>query len=143
MQSRAGRLAILQREKYLGEYRSFAVETTLSGNASIRLMEKARSLGYRISLIYIGLDSAMVSFIRVQTRVRDGGHSVPDQLLPGRYNSSMNNLAAAIDLADRCWILDNSSRQKRFVMRRVQNKTTIMASPLPNWAIKWIPAEFL
>jgi hypothetical protein len=73
----AGREALLRQRRFLAERRSFAVETTFSGNREIALMREAKTAGYKVNLTYLSTDSPMISVGRIKTRVRAGGHLVP------------------------------------------------------------------
>ena len=73
----AGRLAVRRRNELLEQRRSFAVETTLSGRRHLLLIERARSEGWSIGVVYIGLGSPDLAIARVRERVSQGGHDVP------------------------------------------------------------------
>ena len=62
----------------LQQRESFVVETTLSGNGTITMMRQAREAGYRISVVYIALKYPELNIERVQIRVAEGGHDVPE-----------------------------------------------------------------
>ena len=68
----AGRHAIALRKSKIANGLSFAIETTMSGSSTLRFMATARASGYKVTLIYIGLDDARLSQSRVATRVSDG-----------------------------------------------------------------------
>jgi len=76
--AKVGRLAIEWRQSLLKARQSFGVETTLTGISGLRLMQSARSRGYKINLIYVGLLSADQSNSRVAERVKRGGHDVSE-----------------------------------------------------------------
>ena len=50
----AGREVLSLAEGLLAARQSFTVETTLSGNTYLRMMDRAKKLGYVVVLIYIG-----------------------------------------------------------------------------------------
>lgn len=95
----AGREALHRRQRYLAHGESFAVETTISGNAMLRLMEEARRRGYALQLVFICTDRAEINIARVQQRVAQGGHNVPAEDVRRRYERSLRNLQRAIDTA--------------------------------------------
>lgn len=66
----AGRQVVRQTSEYLIGGLSFAVETTLSSRRTFRLMCDARSRGYRIDLVFIGLDSPERCISRIRNRSR-------------------------------------------------------------------------
>ena len=79
----AGREAIRHIRQSLKTRRSFAIETTLSGRFHLQVARDAKSQGWNIGLVYIGLASPRKARERVrQTRLR-GGHDAHDRLFHG------------------------------------------------------------
>ena len=70
---------------------SFIVEATLSGRTFRRPLERAKSLGFHIIVVFIFLDSPETAEARVQERVRKGGHDVPRTDIHRRFPRSLNN----------------------------------------------------
>ena len=69
--------------------KSFAVESTLSGNNIARIIEKARKQDYKIILLYSFLQNITACIERVEKRVRNGGHNVPREDIVRRYYKSI------------------------------------------------------
>jgi predicted ABC-type ATPase len=119
----------------LDQRRSFAVETTLSGRRHLLLVERAKSQGWSIGVVYIGLGSPDLAIERVRERVRQGGHNVPAADIRRRYQRGLGNLAIVYERADRLVVLDNSSARKR--MKRVlevnQGSVVFRQRRLPRW----------
>jgi predicted ABC-type ATPase len=90
-------------------------------------------------LIYIGVVAPEVSRLRVIGRVADGGHDVPEPDVFRRYVASMNNLAPALDLAQRAWVLDNSSRKRRLLLSRDGGRVRFASPGMTKWALSAIP----
>lgn len=59
---------------------SFCTETVFSDpvGAKLGLLEEARTRGFAVFLIFIGLESPSLAVARVKQRVRHSGHDVPD-----------------------------------------------------------------
>lgn len=131
----AGRLAVRRRNELLWQRRSFAVETTLSGRRHLLLIERARSEGWSIGMVYIGLGSPDLAIARVRERVSQGGHDVPAADIRRRYQRSLGNLAIVYERADRLVVLDNSS--VRNWMKRAlevnQGSVVFRQRRLPKW----------
>ncbi len=131
----AGRLAVRRRNELLEQRRSFAVETTLSGRRHLLLIERARSEGWSIGVVYIGLGSPDLAIARARERVSQGGHDVPAADTRRRYQRGLGNLAIVYERADWLVVLDNSSVRNR--MKRVLevNKGTVVFRHrrLPKW----------
>jgi predicted ABC-type ATPase len=136
----AGKIAIKQRNEALTARKSFAIETTLTGSGEINLMKEAKRSGYKINLAYIGIDDVSLSRTRVKTRVTKGGHNVPNEDIARRYERSINNLPKAFEVADRAYILDNSTTKLDllyFKNGRIEKQIKYI---LPKWAEKSIKA---
>jgi len=132
---RAGREAIQRTRNLIAEGRTFAVETTLSGRSYAATVRRARSQGFRIGLIYIGLATAQLAITRVRARRARGGHDVPPNDVRRRYARGLRNLASFTALADRALFFDNSS--SRLPLKRIlelnEGKTIFRLSRLPIW----------
>lgn len=138
----AGEIAIGERERLLRERRDFAIETTLSGHGPLRFMAKAKAEGYKITLIFVGIDGAELSQARVADRVAGGGHPVPQAAIIRRFPDTMSKLAAAIEIADRSYVLDNSEEQRRLLLIREKDVTRHVSRALPAWIQSALP-DFL
>ena len=84
--------------------------------------------------MFLGLDDALTSLARVRERVARGGHDVPTPILLRRYSKSLANLPAAIKLADRCFVLDNSGSRHRLLATIDQGVLRHQSRRLPGWA---------
>ena len=107
---KAGRLALEQQERLLAEHRSFALETTFSGNRELAFMRAAKAEGYKVNLIFICTGSPLISTGRIALRTEDGEHFVPREDVERRYHRSLGNLAEGVALADRAWLIDNTGK---------------------------------
>ena len=70
---------------------SFAFETTLSGLTYLRHIAAWRTQGYRVSLYFLGLPSAEMAIARVASRVRQGGHDIPEPVIRRRFAAGYEN----------------------------------------------------
>jgi predicted ABC-type ATPase len=117
---------------------SFCTETVFSdpAGAKLGLLERARRRGFAIFLVFIGLESAMLSIARVMQRVREGGHDVPNEKLQARFPRTLANLKAAIPMADDALVFDNSSADTPYRLVAVYARGDLVAShpPIPAWA---------
>lgn len=140
LQIQAGRLAIAQRNRLMQQDQSFGVETTLTGQRELQLMQAARERGYKVNLVYIGLSAVEQSNSRVAARVKRGGHDVPEQDVLRRFDRSLGNLVAAIEASERARILDNSGKTYRLLLSiDAGSRTRFVSRNLPQWAMATIP----
>ena len=105
------RVAERIRENLLRHGVSFCMETVLSDTKSAKLdfFRLAQSLGFRVVLIHIRLESPQLSQARVHQRVNAGGHDVPAGKLLARFPRTAENAARALSFVDYGLVLDNSS----------------------------------
>jgi len=69
---------------------SFMIETTLSGKYLVKYIDKAKSLKYKVVLIYLFLEQPFTNIARVKHRVLAGGHNVPKEDIIRRFYRSKN-----------------------------------------------------
>ena len=94
---------------------SVGVETVLSTGKYRRLVEKTKSLGFEIQLIYVLLDSVELNIKRVALRVKRRGHAVPEAKIRSRHKRSLAQLPWFLKRADLALIYDNSGATPRLV----------------------------
>jgi predicted ABC-type ATPase len=93
----------------IGERLDFAFETTLGGNTIPRLLAEAAAQGIGVYVWYAGLSSPELHIQRVRSRVRRGGHDIPEDVVRRRYERSRLNLIALLPLLAALRIYDNST----------------------------------
>ena len=101
------------------------------------------SVGYKISLVFVCVDTVALCQARILERVDSGGHSVPSQDVARRYGRSLSNLTTAFDLADRVFVLDNTGEKRRLLFSMENGRVKHLASKLPLWAQNSIPDRLL
>jgi predicted ABC-type ATPase len=129
----AGRDVLKRTVDYLNRGVSFAVETTLSTRSTADLIRKAKSRGYEIHLVFIGMDSPDRCITRIRNRAARGGHFIPDVDVRRRYARSVANAAQALRSADIAKFYDNSGDGARLIL--IANAGTIVwqTELLPEW----------
>ncbi len=106
---RAGRIMMEQLHDYVRRGTSFAFETTLSGRGYARLIPQWRQAGYMVKLFFLQLPNLEVAIARVQQRVREGGHNVPEEVVRRRFHSGWRNFNDLYKPLVNVWFLfDNS-----------------------------------
>lgn len=79
---------------------TLVVETVFANQAYLRLMERAKAVGYGVRLLFFGLQTAEQSIARVAMRVSRGGHHVPEADIRRRWPLVHQNLTRAVAIAD-------------------------------------------
>ncbi len=133
----AAREALRLRSAYLDAGQSYAFETTLSGNAELRTMERARDLGFAVHLIYVGVENVDILADRIVQRVANGGHFVPEDDVRRRFERSMANLPHAIRRAQDVEIYDNTNPQEtRLVLQIDEGRVALHTQDVPSWVTR-------
>lgn len=87
----AGHIALEQMRLAIGMRRSFAIETTLSGKSLAQALRAAREDGYYIAIRLLYAPSLDLTSLRVEQRVREGGHDIPTDVQRRRFTRSYEN----------------------------------------------------
>ncbi len=105
----AGRLMLAQLDALAAQRVDFAFETTLASRTFVPRLRALRSAGYEVLLVYLWLPSPELALLRVQERVRAGGHDVPGATVRRRFHRGLANFHRLYrPLVDRWWCLDGS-----------------------------------
>ena len=82
---KAGKVMLRELDQHVAQRHNVAVETTLSGKRYARLIPHWQTQGYAVKLIFLALPSVELALARVATRVRQGGHAIPEQTVRRRF----------------------------------------------------------
>jgi predicted ABC-type ATPase len=119
----AGRLMLSKINKLIALKKDFAFETTLSSRSYVNTISKARTSGYEATLLFFWLDSPELAIERVRTRVSEGGHDIPKDIILRRYISGIRNLLNLyIPICDYWMIFNNSSLQSELIAEGYTDK---------------------
>jgi len=136
--SEAARVADTWRRDLVARGVSFCMETVFSDPHGDKLdfLKECQSLGYVVTLIFIGLDSADLSRGRVMERVEAGGHDVPDEKILTRFPRTFTNLRQALSFVNQALLFDNSSADEpyRFAAEFRDGKRRRRKGYHPSWA---------
>ncbi|SDA79848.1 Predicted ABC-type ATPase [Algoriphagus alkaliphilus] len=106
----AGRIMLSRMQELIEKGEDFAFETTLATKSYLGFIEKAHQKGYFVSLVFFWLQSPALAIERVKTRVREGGHSIPKEVVIRRYSRGIQNLFKLFSQkVDYLAIFDNSN----------------------------------
>jgi len=112
----AGRIMLSKIDKLISSKKDFAFETTLSSRSYVRTIQNAQKKGYKITLVYFWLDTVELAIQRVNTRVLEGGHNIPEIVIKRRYISGIKNLFELYIPICNYWIIfDNSNPKLNFI----------------------------
>ncbi len=106
--STAWRQGVQLLQRAIKERLDFAFETTLGGNTITDLLTQAAEQGIAIHVWYVGLSSPELHIARVQARVSQGGHDIPEESIHRRYEHSRLNLIELLPHLTTLRMYDNS-----------------------------------
>lgn len=105
----AGRLMLEKINLLVNSDTDFAFETTLATKSYKNLILKAKKNGYKVTLLYFWLRTPELAVKRVEVRVKEGGHNIPDDVILRRYTNGLNNFFNIFkSIVDEWMFIDNS-----------------------------------
>jgi predicted ABC-type ATPase len=119
----------------------FGFETTLSGRRELEVLRRAKAAGFKVNVVYVGINSPRGAMGRIRERVARGGHDIPLPDVARRFERSQANLPRALELSDRAFVLDNSGRRYRLLLTLERGQTRHVSVNLPAWARNTLPRD--
>jgi predicted ABC-type ATPase len=112
----AGRILLNRFDELVKIGETFAVETTLATLIYKDKILKVQSLGYEVTLLYFWLTDVNMAYDRVNSRVMEGGHNIPKEVIKRRYFKGIKNLFNIyLPLCERALIIDNSDSNPELI----------------------------
>lgn len=122
----AARIMLERIDLMITEQKDFAIETTLSTKSYLNLIREAQEKGYTVNLIFFWLKNVELAKLRVQKRVKLGGHSIPESTIERRYKRGISNLLNHfIHLCNNWSIYDNSTDEPKAICLGTKNELEI------------------
>jgi predicted ABC-type ATPase len=126
----AGRLMLKRIKDLLAEGENFAFETTLSTRSYVRLMETAKTLNYQVTGLFFWLESEALAVSRVETRVKEGGHHIPTEIISRRYHKGLKNFFNLyLNKLDNWLFVNNSGDTYEIIAEGSTNELVIHNNP--------------
>lgn len=107
--SRAWREGVRRLEAAIARAHEFNFETTLGGQTITRLLQTAIARGIDVVVWYVALATPELHVARVQARVAEGGHDIPEAEIRRRFDSSRLNLIELMPGLAALRVFDNSA----------------------------------
>lgn len=122
----AGRMMLKRINSLLSAGESFAFETTLSTRSYVTFIEKAKQLGYQVTCLFFLLDSEELAISRVATRVKEGGHNIPEEVIRRRYKGGLENFFNLfLPMVDNWLFVNNSGDSYEIIAEGSMNEITV------------------
>lgn len=98
-------------DEALNSVDAIVIESTLSGKTLQHRIRNAKNLGFRVTIVFVLLESANACVDRVAERFKKGGHDVSETDIRRRFGRSMVNFWEIYrNLSDHWLITNNSGR---------------------------------
>lgn len=129
----AGRLMLNRIKILLESGENFAFETTLSTRSYASLIKKAKALNYQVTCLFFWLHSEELAISRVKTRVKEGGHNIPEDVIRRRYKSGLKNFFNIfLSRVDNWLFVNNSGDAYEIIAEGTVNDLTVNNTELWN-----------
>ncbi len=123
---KAGRIMLERIDELINNNESFAFETTLATKSYVALIKEAKLKNYEIILLFLALDSQELALKRVKTRVKEGGHNIPEDVIKRRFEKGLYNLFNLyIPIVDKWLLVDNSGEHFEFISEGAHTEITV------------------
>ena len=128
------------REENLKSGNDFSFETVMSHPDKLEFLKRAVMSGYHVYLYFISTDDVRVNIARVKTRVKNGGHDVPEDKIRNRYIRSLELLYDAMKICYKSYLFDNSNNTVELarIDRDKMMYISVAKDKIPNWMIKYV-----
>ncbi|WP_028296885.1 zeta toxin family protein [Olivibacter sitiensis] len=97
-----------ERDEAIVQRSDFAFESNYSNDLAIEITETFKNAGYETNLIYFGLEDVETATIRVDTRVRLGGHFIDTEEIIFNYEEGIKRVQENMHRYDRVEFVDTS-----------------------------------
>jgi predicted ABC-type ATPase len=110
----------------------FTQETTLSGKKTLDTIKRAIEKDYHIRLYYVGLDTLEESLLRIDNRVKKGGHHIAPEAVARRFAKRFDDLLMVLPYCDEATFYDNDNGFVP-VAKYKNGELHFMAGHSPKW----------
>ena len=113
---------------------NFTQETTLSGVRTLKTIQKAINKNYFIRLYYVEVNSCEESILRIENRVRKGGHNISSDDVKRRYSKRFEDLAKVLPYCNQVIFFDNENGFTQ--VAEYKNGSLIITGNSPQWIVE-------
>ncbi len=131
----AGRIMLERIQYLLDNNLTFAIETTLATKIYRSKLLKAIESGYNVKLLFFWLPNVEMAIKRVATRVKNGGHNIPKEVILRRYSRGIENLFKNYIPLSNEWMVFDSSKSEIQMIAKGKNLKSIEVFQNKKWEI--------
>ena len=113
------------RRMLVKSHKDFTFESVLSTDRNLKLLQEAKEQGYEIHAVFVLTNNPYINVKRVKSRVKAGGHNVPEEKIISRYEKSLRNLSRLIRIADHTRVIDNSGDKPHLICEVLNQQLVI------------------
>lgn len=126
----AGKTLLARLHALTTDRSDFVIETTLAGRWLASHLMALREQGYQVHIIFVWVRSDDLSVARVASRVRSGGHDIPEATIRRRYSRGIHNFwHLYVPLSDTWKVYDNSDIHHKLVAAKETVSGIIVREP--------------
>ena len=115
----AGRIMLNRIDELFKNQENFAFETTLATKTYRQKVKFAKENNYNTTLLFFWLRNSNFAKERVKTRVKEGGHNIPNDIIERRYMNGIKNLFDIyLEIVDQVLIFDNSEGKPSLIAEK-------------------------
>lgn len=98
---------------------NFAFETTLATKTYKQKIQQVQKKGYFTTLLFFCLKNPELAKERVELRVKEGGHNIPNDVIERRYINGITNLFEInFPIVDQILVFDNSEGKHELIAEK-------------------------
>jgi predicted ABC-type ATPase len=133
----AGRIMLEQIHSLGNRGIDFGFETTLAGKTYIKLLNELKRKGYSIHLFFLWVKNVKLALERIELRVQQGGHSIPEATVRRRFRRGIFNFFHEYQPIVDSWVIfDNSEDIPQMIAFKESGKLEILDPALFNMLLK-------
>ncbi|MEP6683593.1 MAG: hypothetical protein ABJA35_10045 [Parafilimonas sp.] len=117
---------------YIDKMEDFMIESNLSKQTDFDWLEKMKQKGYELILLLLGTSDVEINIKRVEKRVVEGGHHVPENIVRDRYDMGMLYMRTKFHLFKEAYLIDNSNETKLIAVIK-NNQVEYAEKIIPLW----------
>ena len=109
------------------------IESNLALQSDYTWIENIQKKVYQVILYFLGTDDLRINYERVNNRIKEGGHSVPESIITHRYKIGLSYLKSKILLFQHVFLIDNSAASPRKIAELKNKELIFKEANCPLW----------
>lgn len=96
-------------KEHIDNKEDFMIESNLAESRSYDWIASMKRSGFEVSLYYLSTEDVEVNIGRVNRRVAEGGHDIPEPIIRSRYTQSHSYLKTKLSEFQEVYLIDNTT----------------------------------